>query len=419
MSSGLYQKCMRFAWVWAGMMGSTWAWGSACEEQVLQQLGWQLAQQTSSDVAATSVCQSANVEDAQAQGLLRLNVNELQGPKRQALLQAALYGQASRCAFQFQVGKAVQTATHKISQNQGFGFTRVQTGWVSFRGGSQAQGWQATKSFGRRYQPLWPNSQAVEAFYTGHLRTECGTGRQMAQLGLLRELFGEDGFDRMFTPSELSIGTFVSLHSSDSILLGRHKGTLFADGSGSKTAALGQQAWLGAPGMIEHVKDKSYLDDISNQAENFVVVAVSHEAQAHLQAASGFAQMNADNVAIWQMSQQITMVGERYFERLLIEEDTRLWRVLPAKQYPIAKRMQALLAQAQYQQFQVYVHPMGVKPVAYHVARLLDRNPRTPYKMALAMHNLPTEIYTRWLQWQLQSCQTHNAALPQTSGLKG
>ena len=67
--------------------------------------------------------------------------------------------------------------------------------------------------------------------------------------------------------------------------------------------------------------------------------------------------------------------------------------------------MLALLQQPFYQGFDVHVHPMGRKPVAFHIARLLDRNPRTPFKIELTLHNLPTEIYNRWVQSQLAACR--------------
>ncbi|KAG1356753.1 hypothetical protein G6F61_014600 [Rhizopus arrhizus] len=41
---------------------------------------------------------------------------------------------------------------------------------------------------------------------------------------------------------------------------------------------LGRQAFVGVPGFIEHVYDKGTLDDLSNQAENFVVVEVGEGA---------------------------------------------------------------------------------------------------------------------------------------------
>ncbi|MBW8774446.1 MAG: hypothetical protein JF596_05125, partial [Stenotrophomonas sp.] len=66
--------------------------------------------------------------------------------------------------------------------------------------------------------------------------------------------------------------------------------------------------------------------------------------------------------------------------------------------------MDQLLDDPFYQQFVIYVHPRGIRPVGYHIARLLDRNPRTPFSIDLAVHNLHTTLYRRWREAQLRHC---------------
>lgn len=406
MARRLYEQCLLSAACGVMVSMPVWASDVPCEAQVLQQLGWQAAPQSAQPwLQDALICQMSNLKAAQNQSLLYYPSHWHQDV---AVLQAALNSQASRCAFQFKMSDAVQAATQKLSLNARFRFTAVQASWVNF-GTRERSLWQQTRSFGRRFEPKYSNSQAFEVFYSGKVRAECSTGRQIAQIATLRELFGDEDFNRVFTASELSIGTSVSLHETDSVLLGRHKGEWFQDGSGRKTAALGRQAWLGAPGMIVHVKEASYLDDVSNQAENFVVVAVSEAAQQQLSQGQGLTRFQRDNVQLWQLSQSINQVGMRYFERLLIEKDSTLWQALPPAQRIVAKQMLALLQQPFYQEFLIYVHPMGIKSVGFHVARLLDRNPRTPYTIELALHNIPTEVYQRWLQAQLQNCRSHQS----------
>ncbi len=50
------------------------------------------------------------------------------------------------------------------------------------------------------------------------------------------------------------------------------------------------------------------------------------------------------------------------------------------------------------------MHRKGIKPLGYHVVRLLDRNPRTPFSIDLTLHNLHTTIYQRWLDSRLRAC---------------
>ena len=65
----------------------------------------------------------------------------------------------------------------------------------------------------------------------------------------------------------------------------------------------------------------------------------------------------------------------------------------------------AELADPFYRDFRIYVHKQGVKPVGYHIARLLDRNPRTPYRIELALHNLHTTLYERYVTYRLEACR--------------
>lgn len=384
-----------------------------CLEALLRRLGWRIQSIASEQpvLAAGTPCQRASLADAQANGDLHA-VLPLQWPpsQRADALRGLLADQASVCAYAFVLGGAARRASQQLQDNEGYRFSAVQLGWIGFGWrGARAQGWQRFRSFGRGYAPAARNSDAIDAFYDGHVRSECGVGRQIAQLATQRELYGDADFDREFSSAELSIGTFLTLHATDSILLGTHAGEFFADGKAVKTARLGRQAFMGVPGFIEHVYDKRYLDDIHNQAENFIVVDVGVQAAAALAAHGGLAYYDALNRQIWALATQLPGHGRRRFERLLYARDARLRARLSPAQRPILERLDRLLDDPFYREFMVYVHPKGIRPIGYHVVRLLDRNPRTPYSIELALHNLHTTLYWRWIDRQLKNC---GGALP-------
>ncbi|MEA5124059.1 hypothetical protein VB146_09330 [Xanthomonas floridensis] len=384
-----------------------------CVQALLQRLGWTIRQAAvdAPVIARGAPCTRGSLAQAHAAGDLQATLPAAWGtPQRRAALNALLDDPATHCAYGFEVGAATRRAVTQLQNNPNYRFSAVQLGWIGFGWrGATAQGWSGFRSFGRGYQPHGSNAQALDAFYRGHVRSECGVGRQVAQLATQRELYGDAGFDRVFTPGELSIGTFLTLHDTDSILLGAHAGTLFADGKATKTAQLGRQAFVGAPGFIAHVFDKAYLDDIHNQAENFVVVDVSDAAAQALAKHGGFAHYDALNRRIWEVSKSLRGPGKRRFERLLYERDASLRASLDPQQQAQLQELQTLLDDPFYQGFLVYVHPKGIKPIGYHVARLLDRNPRTPYAIDLTLHNLRTTLYWRWIDWQLQQCATSTA----------
>lgn len=379
-----------------------------CTQGLLQRLGWRFdeAALSTPQVDGGAVCTRASLAESQAAGDLHVRwPADMSATARQALLQQLLDDPATVCAYAFELGAATQRAATALQGNPGFRFSGLQLGWIGFGlHGAQAQGWQRTRSFGRGFVPTASNSQALQAFYSGNVRAECGVGRQVAQLSAQRELYGDAAFDAEFAAEELSIGTFLALHGTDSILLGAHSGDFFADGKAVRTSAMGRQAFVGVPGFIEHVYDKGTLDDLSNQAENFVVVDVGADAAQALATHGGLAWYDQRNVELWKLAQDIPRIGQRYFERLLFERDPDLRARLEPRYHATLARMDQLLDDPFYQQFVIYVHPRGIRPIGYHIARLLDRNPRTPFSIDLAVHNLHTTLYRRWREAQLRHC---------------
>jgi len=379
-----------------------------CLAALLRQLGWRIDSTPAAQprLLPGSPCDRSSLADAQAHGDLQAALPaQWTAAQRRDALRALLETPATQCGYFLLLGAATQRAVARLQGNPGYRFSAVQLGWIGFGpGGAQRQGWQRFRSFGRGYRPAQGNARAIEAFYSGHVRSECGVGRQIAQLATQRELYGDAGFDQAFSAGELSIGTFLTLHDTDSILLGAHAGEFFADGKAIKTAQLGGAAFLGAPGFIAHVFERRYLDDINNQAENFVVVAVSADAAAALRRHGGFAHYDASNRRIWELAQALRGRGRERFEKLLFERDPALRATLSPAQRSVLAQIDALLDDPFYRGFEVYVHPKGTKPIGYHVARLLDRNPRTPFAIDLTLHNLHTTLYRRWRDHQLKAC---------------
>ncbi len=381
---------------------------AGCNMALLQQLGWQVSPgpQPAPQINAGEPCRRASLADAQAHGDLRLQLPDAYSEAQREQLAADMLQQpASICAYAFKLGEAARTASTRLQENPGYRFTALQLGWIGFGArGAGAQGWQRFRSFGRGYAPRGANSVALEAFYSGRVRSECGVGRQVAQLATLRELFGDAAFDSGFTAGELSIGTFLSLHDTESILLGSSAGEMFADGKAVRTSALGRQAFMGVPGYVVHAFDAAYLDDINNQAENFVITDISADAADALARHGGFAHYDALNKRLWELAQQIPGHGWRRFERLLYLREPALRAAVPEAQQAVLAQMDALLADPVYRELMLYVHRQGVRPLGFHIARLLDRNPRTPFVIELVLHNLHTTIYQRWLQARLGAC---------------
>lgn len=392
----------------------------SCERRLLQELGWRFHATVAADasIAAGAPCDRGSLAEAHAAGDLRVRVPvRADAPAIAALERAVLDHAATRCAYGFALGTATRRAVDRLVANRGFRFSTLQPGWIDFGPtGAARDGWRPTAWFGRRFQPRGSNARAIDGFYRGQVRAECGVGRQVAQYAAQAELYGARGFDAAFAADEIVIGTYHQLNRSGSILQGSAAGAYVRDGVARHASALGRQAFMGVPGFIEHVFPRASLDDLHNQAENFVVYDVGADAAAALRRHGGFAYYNARNRQLWALARTLPTFGQRrYFERLLHEREPRLRAALPGEHRAIVARIDTLLADPFYGGFQVYVHKLGVQPVGYHMVRLLDRNPRTPYRIGLALHNVHTTLMTRYFDHRLDACR-HGGVIHRTAG---
>ncbi|CAJ0610723.1 unnamed protein product [Cylicocyclus nassatus] len=230
-------------------------------------------------------------------------------------------------------GAATQRAATALQDNPTFRFSGPQLGWIGFGvKGAGGAGLAAHAQFRPR----------------GSVRAECGVGRQVAQLATQRELYGDAAFDTEFKPAELSIGTFLALHDTDSILLVQAQVISSPMARPCAQSMMGRQAFVGVPGFIEHV--------------------VGEGAAQALALHGGLAWYDQRNAELWKLAQDIPRIGQRYFERLLFERDPDLRARLEPRYHDTLARMDQLLDDPFYQQFVIYVHPRGIRPVGYHVA---------------------------------------------------
>ncbi|BDU16451.1 hypothetical protein [Lysobacter auxotrophicus] len=396
-------------------LGAAAADAPDCKARLLESLGWRFIATDASQVSIEpgTPCDRANLAEAQAAGDLTVRIPRgLDAAARARLYDELLRHPATRCAYGYALGDAARRAADKLAANPGYRFSGLQLGWIGFGPtGSRRDGWEPIASFGRGYQPRGANSRAIDAFYRGHVRAECGVGRQVAQYATQAELYGPEGFDAEFDADEIVIGTFNRLHDTRSILLGSSAGDFTRDGLAVDASRAGRQAFMGLPGFIFHVFDWRKLDDLNNQAENFVVYDVDADAAAALREHGGFEHYNERNQAIWTLAKSMPVHRpRRYFERLLFERDAALRASLPPQAQATLAQLDAELADPFYRGFRVYVHRQGVKPVGFHIARLLDRNPRTPFRIELALHNLHTTLFERYVAYRLRQCA--NASPP-------
>ena len=392
------------------LTGST----AACTLRVLKELGWQMRDDSTEELALQpgTPCDRASLADAQAHGdlILQLPTGPDAAAPSAAELSALLEHPATLCAWNFRLAAATRRAVDQLAGNDGYRFSGLQLGWIGYGwGGAGREGWERLDPFGRLFRPAAGNWRAIEGFYSGTVRSECGVGRQIAQLATQAELHGQ-AFDQVFDADELVIGTFVQLQQTRSILLGSEAGEFVRDGRARLASAQGRQAFAGVPGFLVHVLHRNTLDDYNNQAQNFVVYEVSAEAAVALREHDGFDHYNRLNKRLWQLASQLALRPPQNFQRLLIDRDEHLRAKLRGDQRELLAELDAIFADPFYRGFQIYVHPQGIQPVGFHVARMLDLNPRTPYRIELALHNIHTTLYRRHVAHLLAQCSRSSSS---------
>lgn len=386
---------------------------AGCPLAVLQELGWRLREGPTERLSwhPGAPCERADLADAHAHGDLVLQLPDGHESAARAVELGALFDHpATLCAWSYHLGAATRRAAERLAGNDGYRFSALQLGWIGFGwGGAAVDGWERLDAFGRLFRPHDGNWRAIEGFYSGRVRSECGVGRQIAQLATLAELYGS-AFDQAFDADEVVIGTFVRLHDTRSILLGSEAGEFVRDGRAQLASALGRQAFAGVPGFLVHVGHRSTLDDFNNQAQNFVVYEVSAEAAAALREHGGFDHYNRLNQRLWRIASQLSLRPPQNFQRLLIDRDVVLRSRLPGQQHQLLAQLDAIITDPFYRGFQIYVHPQGIQPVGFHVVRMLDLNPRTPYRIELALHNVHTTMYRRHVAHLLAQCDESSSS---------
>lgn len=400
----------------ASTLGAAWAAPVAdCRRTLLEDLGWRFVEEpglATPRIHAGVPCDRVDLVAAHAGGDLRVAwPGHFDTDAAAAWYDELLEHPATTCAYAYRLGEATRRAVDKLVANPGYRFTGLQFGWIGFgAGGARQDGWRPIASFGRGFVPRDGNWRAIEGFYSGNVRAECGVGRQVAQYAAQAELYGPAGFDAAFEAGEIVIGRWRMLNAGDSVLQGARAGEYTRDGLARHASALGRQAFVGVPGYIEHVFERHALDDINNQAQNFVVYDVSEAAAAALRTRGGFAAYNAMARELWQLARTFPQSKpHRFFERLLVEGDAALRDELDAEGRATLQRMQALLADPFFGGFSLYVHRQGVRPAGYHFVRMLDRNPRTPFHIAFALHNVHTTLRQRYFEHRLAACAAGTA----------
>lgn len=358
----------------------------SCSIEVLDKLGWEIiADSPSTGFENTGTC------DTDRTPVFKYNLATEYDNKLLFRAQDALHSVTSKCLFNRDYHDAIQASVKNLTDNTSFEFLPVgddpRDPFLPPEGT-----WDTTSAKGYDI-PLNSITDSIQALYKKPFVAECSTAAQIAQLAALSEHYGVTT-DAMLNVSEVGIGTWGQYTKVPSIAA---KQSLFIDRKArnkdglSTLAKYGHAAFYGQMGYMRPYKGIRYVDSIDNLGQNYMIVNINDLSVAAIKARKKpLKELSKISIDMW----------KEYRKRQAEGEPIDL----------LKKEMQSDLEAADpfFRDIEVYVHPLGIKNFAQHVARQFGYNPRTPYVFEVYEDYQPGYFYNRFIDHHLNTCMGKN-----------
>ncbi len=345
-----------------------------CRVEMLESLGWHT-------VADSGVSHADNINTCDSFDAPVFHYDSDPQATRQMieLADRALDSDTSRCLTSRKFGRSIRVAVDKLLDNKAFTFPR---------GGTDPRDpfippkstWQPTRKRGYD-SPATRVSSAIKSLYHEPFIAECAAAKQVAQIASLYEHY-QDDIDDLLHPREVGIGLWQRYLNSPAI---RARTPLLVNSADRKhalrkLAALGRYAFNGQMGYIRAANGEEFIDSLDNRGQNFLITQISPAAvEALRQRDDPLRELSALSVQMW-----------RKYSDKLADGGTRK---------ALRKQFEAELSELDpfFSEVEIYVHPLGVRTFAFHIARQFRYNPRTPYTLEMYEDHLNGYTYQRFL----------------------
>ncbi len=382
-----------------------------CKQEVLAKMGWQVKTGETNQISSPEICNLNKNEVLSA--ILKI---EMKSGSSTALDQA-INSAGTNCVYQNQLGLAVKTATQKLKRNKFYIFSPF---WQDdlLRIGGLKKAWKKVACTDEDNQCFIPASEdkakSIDALYESHFSSDCSVGLQLAEYAMIKELMGTEHFNTYFSNEEIFLGLFPDSSQSKSFTRGLNENAVWAE-EGLKYAESGFQSFIGVSGAIKSVFDEKFLDDIPNVNENFMIVESTQAAAQAFIKKGGLAGYEKELRKIWELTRTVTKV-----ELHALQDVAEMNYLVQANEIFVQGKMPPdgsqtisattvqilnLLKDPFLSETQLYVHPVGQRSIAWHILRLAQINPRTPYKVDFYHEVIHGELYNRWMKSNLDDCK--------------
>ncbi len=351
-----------------------------CRIDILDSLGWNTVAANRGHADTINTC------DNFVAPVFHFSENPAEQQQMIELADAALDSDTSRCLMSRSFGRSVRVAIDKLIGNQSFTFPR---------GGTDPrdpfippeQSWLPAHRRGYD-SPRQSVSGAIESLYQEPFIAECAAAKQIGQIASLYEHYKTD-IDDLLHPREIGIGLWQRYLSSPAI---RARIPLLVNSTNRKNALstlaeLGQFAFNGQMGYLRASKGEDYIDSPDNRGQNFIITRITPAAvEALRERKKPLKELSAISKKLWRKYSKKLQTGATR-EELRRQFETELENTDPF-----------------FREADIYVHPLGVRTFAFHIARQFRYNPRTPYILEIYEDHLSGYTYQRFLTQRKFRC---------------
>ena len=330
-----------------------------------------------------------------------------------------LLSKQTQCLFQTAYNASFEKALKKIESNFFHFFYTLQSGEI-VRLDYLSNEWKKLPCDSKMscYQPQYGRlHQAMDVLSKTWIATDCAVGSQILQYMSIWELFGNKLAALEFSENQFLMGHWDDVNSSDSVLYGIKSDKVISK-NGFNYLASGKETFIGSSGFIGAEKPE-LVDDKNNANENFVWVRTTQRALSDFQTQGGDVGYDSLLQNIWEKGRRLHRSELKGILSLIesnelhdVDELTLRAAILrKAREQSIMPSHEALKFVKEIQnpflmETEVYVHPTGVRPILWHLIRLILFNPRTPYYWRFYDDGIHAEIFDRWVKWNLDQCET-------------
>ncbi|MCX6117580.1 MAG: hypothetical protein NT027_08570 [Proteobacteria bacterium] len=408
-----------------------------CKTKFLKRLGWTIKNAKDDSEQnlglVSGLCRQKDLPTAKAANLLTANISIASDESITKGLDQLIDSEATMCAYRMQLSAGLDTAINKLSKNTNFTFRRVSDPRhlpkEGILGTTASEMWETESAQMSMYvKPGVSPYKALSVFYDPKHNTyiDCYAGALSVATLAHMEMFGETHYDKAFKSNDVFLGVlFTTIDGIDGLGNPLEVKSWWTGDDGKEVPAtgwyqdefgvdsmkLGRHDFIARRGAVFSLMKEDFLDSVVDVNENFIVTQVTDKGQALLddlvkQGRHLSEHFFGISTSYWiEESKKIIAAGGEKAVRQQAAIDQFYVLFPEAKKLNTVELAKKIDTDPAFTEILVFVHPLKIRNLSYHVKRLTTVNPRMPYSLKFRDLNYATTMFDRYKKYFLEACE--------------